>query len=175
VIDSKQPNPFPKTEGQSPDKEIIAFHSLPCSQQLVICLTPEPDGVHTIPFTPWSSRYLFVSCTAPKPCVYFSSRWTCYLFLSVHSAQICDSKPHNLWKFRFKVLPSSRTVSRFSSSIQVFWKMCFAHWLQPFVLRVLLISYFLIWSTHLCILKINYGTPNLGISSILPLLPNFGS
>jgi hypothetical protein len=32
--------------------------SLPCSQQLVTCLTPEPDRVHTLPFTPWSSRYL---------------------------------------------------------------------------------------------------------------------
>jgi hypothetical protein len=42
------------------------------------------------------------------------------------------------WKFHFKVLPSSMPVSQFSSSIQVFWKMCFAHWLHPFVLHGLL-------------------------------------
>lgn len=113
------------------------------------------------------------SCTAPKPCMYFSSPCTT---CSSHSILLkCMTQSlTTYWKFHFKFSPSSMTVSGVSSSIQVFWKICFAHLLHPFY-HVLLVSYFLIWSTHWCILNIHFGIPHRGTSSILPVLPNFGS
>jgi len=85
--------------------------SLPCLQQLVTCLTPKPDRVHTLPFTPWSSKYLLLHVPHQSfVCIFrLPERTTC----SSHSILLkCVTQSlTTYWKFYFKVLPSSMPVS----------------------------------------------------------------
>jgi hypothetical protein len=105
--------------------------SLLCSQQLVICLTPESDRVHILAFTSWSSRYLLLHVPHQNLVYIFRlpERTTC----SSQSILLkCITQIfRTYWKLHFTILHLSVTVSRFLSSFQDFWKICFVHWLQP--------------------------------------------
>ena len=77
--------------------------SLPCSQELVTCLNPEPDKSPHPPISAWSSRYLLRHVPHQSlVCIFcLPERTTC----SSHSILIkCVSQSlRSYWKFHFKL------------------------------------------------------------------------
>ena len=120
---------------------------------ITVFTTARPLSLSWARYSPRFSIYVLVlqvslaSGTAPKPCMIFRlpGRATC----SSHSIllKFMAQSLTTYLKFHFKVLPASMTMCP-ASSTHGFWKMCYAHWLHPFVLHVLLSPSFLIWSTH---------------------------